>query len=57
MAKNRCPRILMIEKLVEEEMNANAQWPKGEVPDILGKVESGEGNGEGKMRKCRLTSA
>jgi hypothetical protein len=34
----------MVEKLVEEEVDADTEWPEGEVADVLGKVEGCKGD-------------
>lgn len=46
MAQDRRPAIFAIEKLVEEQVDRDAEWPEGEVSDVFGEVEEGECDGE-----------
>ena len=46
MAQDRRAGIFMIDELVEEEMDADAERPQSEVAHVFGKVESGERDGK-----------
>ena len=49
MTEDSRSRVLVVEKLVKKQMDANAKRPQGEVPDIFRKIEGGERNAEGEV--------
>jgi hypothetical protein len=54
MAEDRRARVLRVEKLVEEEMDADPKRPEGKVADVFGKCEGGKSDGERQVREGRL---
>lgn len=56
MAEDGRAGILRVEKLVEEEVDADPKWPEGKVADVFGKCECGKRDGERQVREGGLES-
>lgn len=54
MTQNSGSRILRVQKLIQEQMDADAKRPQGKVPHILGKVERGKRDGERQVGESGL---
>ena len=54
MTEDSRSRVLVVEKLVKKQMDADAKRPQGEVPDIFRKIEGGERNAKREVGKCGL---
>ena len=54
MAQNSRTRVLVVQKLVQEEMDADAEGPQSEISHVFGKVECCERDAERQVRESRL---
>ena len=54
VAKDGSSRVLVVEELVQEEMDARPERIERKVPDVFCEHEEGERNREGDVREGRL---
>lgn len=54
MAQDGRARVLVVEELVEEQVDARSERVEGEVPDVFREDEEGEGDREGHVREGGL---
>jgi hypothetical protein len=57
MTQNDRPSVLLVQKLVHEQVHRCAERPEGKVADVFSKDKQSESRTEGEMREGRLNNS